>query len=411
MSPKVLGIKIPKKKRRTSKSQHLAYTGEEPDWEVFMQTNPDKEAIHRERTRSYDWYNYYHKKSSSLFRDVEKWMKDNSYTKEDIKAWKAADAWRTSMTVASSCKLLNNGMPDIILQPYNEEVEPKPVSDYIKKSLKEVIEVGYKQLEEKIEETKDTKEKVVVSIQERMREISAFMIEDIESSVDIFHDDITKFNLKEFEPITILRQKDTKANHARIIKTWYQSDGADYEYLVHPNKNKNNDQDQLDEAYGHLSKVEKKKANDFYKKIVSACDIVINEQKVRRKPRAVKAKRAEDVIKNLKFQMSDVSYGITSVPPVEIVGSVLTVIFNTKTRKIGLYIAEDSSGLSVKGTTIYGYNEEISVQKTLRKPKDQLKLFNVAKTKLVKEFKSLKTADTKLNGRTNEHCIILRCFK
>ena len=375
-----------------------------------MQSNPNTEAIYRERTRSYDWYNYYHK-SSSLFRDVEKWLVDNKYTKDDIKAWKAAEAWRTTMTVASSCKLLNNGMPDIIISPYNKEVEPKPISDHIKKSLKEVIEIGYKHLEEKVEEVKDSKEKVVVSIQERMREISAFMIEDIESSVDTFHDDMTKFNLKEFEPITILRQKDAKANHARIIKTWYQSDGADYEYLVHPDKNKNNDQDQLDEAYGHLTKTEKKKANDIYKKIISACDIVINEQKVRRKPRAVKAKRADDVIKKLKFQMSDVSYGITSVPPVEIVGSVLTVIFNTNTRKIGLYVAEDSSGLSVKGTTIYGYDEKTSVQKTLRKPKDQLKLFNVAKTKLVKEFESLKTADTKLNGRTNNHCIILRCFK
>jgi len=410
MSPKVLGITIPKKKRRTSKLQHLAYTGEEPDWVVFMQSNPNTEAIYRERTRSYDWYNYYHK-SSSLFRDIEKWLVDNKYTTDDIEAWKAAEAWRTTMTVASSCKLLNNGMPDIIISPYNKEVEPKPISDHIKKSLKEVIEIGYKHLEEKVEEVKDSKEKVVVSIQERMREISAFMIEDIESSVDTFHNDMIKFNLKEFEPITILRQKDAKANHARIIKTWYQSDGADYEYLVHPDKNKNNDQDQLDEAYGHLTKTEKKKANDIYKKIISACDIVINEQKVRRKPRAVKAKRADDVIKKLKFQISDVSYGITSVPPVEIVGSVLTVIFNTKTRKIGLYVAEDSSGLSVKGTTIYGYNEETSVQKTLRKPKDQLKLFNVAKTKLVKEFESLKTADTKLNGRTNDSCIILRCFK
>ena len=406
----MLGIKIPKKKRRTSKSQHLAYTGEEPDWVVFMQSNPNTEAIYRERTRSYDWYNYYHK-SSSLFRDVEKWLVDNKYTKDDIKAWKAAEAWRTTLTVASSCKLLNNGMPNIILSPYNNKAEPKPISDHITKSLKEVIEIGYKHLEEKIEETKDFKEKVVVSIQERMREISALMTEDIESSVDTFHDDMTKFNLKEFEPITILRQKDAKANHARIIKTWYQSDGADYEYLVHPDKNKNNDQDQLDEAYGHLTKAEKKKANDFYKKIISACDIVINEQKVRRKPRAVKAKRADDVIKKLKFQLSDVSYGITSVPPVEIVGSVLTVIFNTNTRKIGLYVAEDSSGLSVKGTTIYGYDEKTSVQKTLRKPKNQLKLFNVAKTKLVKEFESLKTADTKLNGRTNNHCIILRCFK
>ncbi len=92
------------------------------------------------------------------------------------------------------------------------------------------------------------------------------MIEDIESSVDTFHDDMIKFNLKEFDPIGVLRRKDAKANHARIIKTWYLADGADYEYPFHPDKNKENDQDQLAEAYGHLTKTDKQKANDLYKK-------------------------------------------------------------------------------------------------------------------------------------------------
>ena len=95
-----------------------------------------------------------------------------------------------------------------------------------------------------------------MSIQERMRDISALMTEDIESSVDTFHNDMVKFNLKEFNPITVLRQKDAKANHARIIKTWYQSEGKDYELLVHPEKDTRNDADQLNEAYGHLTKAE-----------------------------------------------------------------------------------------------------------------------------------------------------------
>ena len=36
---------------------------------------------------------------------------------------------------SSSCKLLNNGMPNIILSPYNNKAEPKPISDHITKSL------------------------------------------------------------------------------------------------------------------------------------------------------------------------------------------------------------------------------------------------------------------------------------
>jgi hypothetical protein len=93
-------------------------------------------------------------------------------------------------------------------------------------------------------------------------------------------------------------------------------------------------------------------------------------------------------------------------------------VFNCKTRKLGKYVAKvidplgagrEGSGLSVKGTTITQYNEEESVQKTLRKPEDQLKEFKGAgKVKLRKFLEEIKTTDTKLNGRINPDTILLR---
>jgi len=93
-------------------------------------------------------------------------------------------------------------------------------------------------------------------------------------------------------------------------------------------------------------------------------------------------------------------------------------VFNTKTRKIGKYVAakidptgqgRDGSGLSVKGTTIIGYDENLSLQKTLRKPEEQLKEFKAAgKVKLRKYLDSIATTETKLNGRTNEHTVLLK---
>ena len=68
-------------------------------------------------------------------------------------------------------------------------------------------------------------------------------------------------------------------------------------------------------------------------------------------------------------------------------------------------------GFSVKGTTIGGFIEDQSLQKTLRKPQEQIKLFTGTRAKAVKEFGLLKTTETKLNGRFNEHCIILKAFK
>jgi hypothetical protein len=68
-------------------------------------------------------------------------------------------------------------------------------------------------------------------------------------------------------------------------------------------------------------------------------------------------------------------------------------------------------GLSVKGTTIQDFNEELSVQKTLRKPKEQISNWTGnAKTKFAKTFEELKTTPIKLNGRINDSTIILKAF-
>ena len=93
-------------------------------------------------------------------------------------------------------------------------------------------------------------------------------------------------------------------------------------------------------------------------------------------------------------------------------------MFNRKTRKIGKYVAKnidplgqqrEGTGLSVKGTTIIGFNETESIQKTLRKPAEQLKEFKEAgKVKLRKYMDEIKTTDTKLNGRCNPDTVLLK---
>ena len=95
-------------------------------------------------------------------------------------------------------------------------------------------------------------------------------------------------------------------------------------------------------------------------------------------------------------------------------------MYNTKTRKVGVYHAKDKdprglqrqgAGLMVKGTTIQDFNEETSVQKTLRKPAEQINNWTGrAKTKFAKAFDELTTTGIKLNGRINDKTIILKAF-
>jgi hypothetical protein len=93
-------------------------------------------------------------------------------------------------------------------------------------------------------------------------------------------------------------------------------------------------------------------------------------------------------------------------------------VFNVKTRKLGKYVAanidpkgmaREGTGLSIKGTTIEGFDENLSVQKTLRKPEEQLKDFKAAgKVKLRKYLEEIATTETKLNGRINIDTVILK---
>jgi hypothetical protein len=72
-------------------------------------------------------------------------------------------------------------------------------------------------------------------------------------------------------------------------------------------------------------------------------------------------------------------------------------------------MGRDGTGLSVKGTTIIGFDETKSIQKTLRKPADQLKDFKSAgKVKLRTFLDDIKTTDTKLNGRCNPETVLLK---
>ena len=59
-----------------------------------------------------------------------------------------------------------------------------------------------------------------------------------------------------------------------------------------------------------------------------------------------------------------------------------------------------------------GYSEKDSKQKTLRKPKEQLKQFVVLGKPAARKFMdNIKTSEIKMNGRFNEHTLILRAYK
>ena len=169
---------------------------------------------------------------------------------------------------------------------------------------------------------------------------------------------------------------------------------------------------QLREGYGHLTKKDTKTYLEALETLHGACDVVIDAAKASRKPRKKAPPSKEKLIAKVQYKERDDKLQIVSVNPLELIGAKEVWVYNTKTRKLGKYIADDHATIQVKGTTLQFFDESKSIQKTLRKPDETLKEFKKAtKVKLRKFLDEIKTTDIKLNGRLNADTVILKIYQ
>lgn len=368
-----------------------------PKWDGHETWSTDQFMRHF-RT-SMDWYRL-ESSGKELKPKVINWMSINGYTKEQIKAFKDTKDNRCSVTVGAIAANLLKGMPPVRAD-FNEG---RSTAQWLGESISKIIAEGKDDEAEAEEGTVEVKTVVQgPSIQERVRESSLGMTEEIEAALDSFQTDPEKFEPKQFKILNLLKGKQAKAAHARIIRDFYT---RNYEELQEAALGKD---EQLKEGYSHLSKGQLKKLITFYSEIVSACEMLMQEAKVNRKPRKTKAVPKDKLVSKLKFMKQDDKLKLVSVNPADIVGSKELWVFNTKTRKLGKYVAAEFNDLGVKGTSITGFDEHKSVQKTLRKPEEQLKEFKAAgKVALRKFLEDIKAVDIRLNGRINEETILLK---
>jgi hypothetical protein len=171
----------------------------------------------------------------------------------------------------------------------------------------------------------------------------------------------------------------------------------------------NADDDYLNEAWGHLKPKYHKKIMDFYGVIVDDIERLIKNSTAQRKPRKKKTLSASRLIKGLKFQVEHPELRLASVNPEKIIGANELWVYNTKYNKMGVYYAENSvRGLSVKGSTIQGFDSNASIQKTARKPEEVLD--KLTKRTLNKNIKQMKTKEQDVTGRINAQTILLGVF-
>ena len=401
----VAGIKIKpkvKKEKVTSVSiRENAKRDHSPKWDGAETWTGDQFLRHFQGAMR-----YYRMESSGkeLKPKVIDWMGRNGYDRDAIKDFKDTRDGRCQLTVGAIAACLIKGMPDV----HPEFNDGRSTAAWLRAEIAKIVDDG-KWDEAPEEEVKVTKTVApVFNIQDRIREQAGEMSEEIDAAIDAWITDPNAFDPKAFKIVNLLKGKGAKAAQARYIRGFFTKGLEELQELASGNAD-----EQLREAYRHNSRKNVNKLIEFYNSVMSACEQIAAEAKVLKKPRAAKIKPAEELVKKLKFMLSDTKLGITSAPPATIIGSQGVVVFNTKTRKIGYYIAKTSSGLGVKNSSITEFTDK-STQKTLRKPPEQIKEFKEQNTQRRFETwfaKNVKTTETLLNGRFNEDTIILKVYK
>lgn len=256
----------------------------------------------------------------------------------------------------------------------------------------------------KIEIVKEEKEeksnKPKLTIQDRINEKVINYIGELEGKVDDFI--ASDFKMK-FDCYQYLLDKDCKSVHARKLKDFYLDC---YNELVGVY---NGEDEELKEGWSHLKPKQLKSMMDFFGVIVDDMERLIKNASAQRKPRKSKPVLVSKLIKSLKYQKEFPKLKLVSINPEKIIGATELWVYNTKYNRLGVYYAKNTvRGFSVKGCTIKDFNEETSMQKTVRKPDDALS--NLTKRSLKKKFKEMKTKEQVVTGRINSDTILLGAF-
>lgn len=108
------------------------------------------------------------------------------------------------------------------------------------------------------------------------------------------------------------------------------------------------------------------------------------------------------MLKNFRYQKKDVVSGVESIGPMKIVGAKKLLTFNTETRTATLFLAKDSTGLTIRGSSIRNYDEQNSYSVKIRKPE----LF-LASPSFIAALKEQKTKQSMARGLTSDNTLLL----
>jgi hypothetical protein len=390
MAKSALMLKTRPKKTvvRQPKFMDEKFTGPEPVWTDAKKWSPDK--LRQEITHALYFYNYYMTAADMRKYVVEFGQQYLKWGKAEIAAFAECEDSRVGITIGSVSKMILRGAP----MAHDAE--------FITTKIAELLAYGNARIAEK----KQTVAKPVAkrNVQDHLRDKLSNTIGDLEVMFDVMIEGGAE--LPDF--MAYFREANMPQSFVSRIREKY---AEQYEELLE-SQNKKGDP-ALREAYEWMTKAEFKRYDAWYKALFDALTTYGTVKAAVRKVRKPRPVSKEKLVKKVKYLTEFKELNLVSINPTDIVGATELWVYNTKTRKIGKYVAAVSSGvMSIKGSTIIGFDEKLSVAKTLRKPQEQMKAFmNSGKVQLRKFMDNIRAVEIALTGRLNGDTILLKSVK
>lgn len=374
--------------KRIEEMMQKASVGTEP---LGATINADEPGYRVNLMAAFNWYNY--EKDIKVARQYLKtWVK--SQKTYDMKKFDAVIDNLTAPVYGWMARLLTHGakLSDADLTNFNNKIQ-ELLGQY--RVAAPVV----------VEDKQDTPARR--SIQEAMLEKQREFLGEMEGEFDNFI--LNDCKPTEFDCYKYLQGNNVAKQYASALIDLFAQRKAEFDEVLITQD------EQLIEAYGCYSLSQVKRTIQWLEAVIAGAEKYNNFKKANRKVRVKKQKPPAVQVAKMQYLKEASIVGaknsitIGSVSPVQIVGAQQLWVYNVKSKKLGVYNATGSSGFSVKGTSLQGYDPESSIQKTLRKPDvvipDMLAAGKVALRKILPD---LTTTETKLTGRINADTVLLR---
>lgn len=376
---------LPTLKRIINRGEDAKFTGSEPEWV----TQPKDEDRVGALSKALNWYNY-----SCTRKDAREmiihYLEWNKRTRE-VKLLRGISDAHVLTTTGWICRMSLMGL---VLNEHEQSILEEHLTKLLAAKQQEVAA-----------SSQDVAAQKKLTIQDHLREKAS----ECAAELDAMYDDFIKSGAKmtaNVKHMPLIRGMNIAPNMIGFITAVWKLRLAELEEVLEGKDG------QLVEGYSHLSKVQLRNCVKFCEALLADCQSYISLKKVERKPRAKKAQSPERIAMNFKYLKEFEELGLKSQSPVSLVGATEAFLYDTAKRKLIHVTADSHAGtFTIKGSTLLAFDAVTTVQKTLRKPKEQLKaIMSVGKPAARKAFKDIKATEIKWNGRGNDNLVILKAW-